>query len=585
MSGLTHGNCVLVLIDESAGMNVVMGEVVSDGMASKKTNLERVATAVNAWLSQLSRGNELDVSLVGYHADVAGQASVGPRWGGALAGRDWVSTGELEVNPLRMENRSRKIPDPSGMGVAREEVVRFPVWYEPTPGGKAPQIAAYAYCRELLAKRGGAAGETGGAALIVHISAGASGDGNPQLEVLKLLDAKSPSGPPLLFQIHVAASANLATSLFPSNAMFLTSPTARDLFQRASPLPEAMLKKLKQDGVAVNAGARAMIYGAKLVDVTRALALVRDYAQTLSPPSAQSTVGQVSAPNPTPVHSEAVAAVEAGYGLAAETTTTEATPSALAVVILDRAVESPYAGDTTNVFTRLQDQANELLQQLSKTKLNGIDVAALSYGVDSTGQSDIRIPFEGGLRDKRIVKSPELGDGVLRVEEYEEQVSNGVGGLLNITRKKFVYFDLEPTVAAECGEVMRTAAGIVQEWFKDHADSTVGAVILHLTRGRFDATQTNAALQTLRAAAPAGKLRLYHVIATEYPHPSAAYPADDTLLEHDELKSLFACSDVLQNAAELSAEFPHLMPESKGIVINGKFDLLFASLGKRLPTT
>src|SRR5512143_3307809 len=95
MSTAASPGCVILLVDESAGMGAVMGEVVSDGKASTKSNAERVATAVNALLNQLASGPDFPLALVGYQADSAGQESVGSRFGGSLAGRDFVQTSEL----------------------------------------------------------------------------------------------------------------------------------------------------------------------------------------------------------------------------------------------------------------------------------------------------------------------------------------------------------------------------------------------------------------------------------------------------------------------------------------------------------
>src|SRR5437588_560745 len=187
MSTAMSPGCVVLLIDESAGMGAVMGDVVTDGKASTKSNAERVATAINSALNQLTDGPDFDLALLGYQTDSDGRPSVGSRFGGALAGRQFVKTGELAPNALRVETRTRKIPAASAMGVAREESVSFPVWYAPTPGGQAPQIAAFDACRELLSSWLASAPAGPAAPLVVHIFSGSSGDGNPQMAIDKLL--------------------------------------------------------------------------------------------------------------------------------------------------------------------------------------------------------------------------------------------------------------------------------------------------------------------------------------------------------------------------------------------------------------
>ena len=83
--------CVILLLDESAGMSAAMGEVVSDGKASTKPNVERVATAVNALLNQLAAGPDFDLALVGYRADATAPsmsaAGSAVRWPAASSSR------------------------------------------------------------------------------------------------------------------------------------------------------------------------------------------------------------------------------------------------------------------------------------------------------------------------------------------------------------------------------------------------------------------------------------------------------------------------------------------------------------------
>ena len=69
MGAVESPGCVILLLDESAGMGAVMGEIVSDGKASTRSNAERVATAVNSLLNQLSGGPSFPLALVGYQAD------------------------------------------------------------------------------------------------------------------------------------------------------------------------------------------------------------------------------------------------------------------------------------------------------------------------------------------------------------------------------------------------------------------------------------------------------------------------------------------------------------------------------------
>jgi hypothetical protein len=72
-----------------------------------------------------------------------------------------------------------------------------------------------------------------------------------------------------------------------------------------------------------------------------------------------------------------------------------------------------------------------------------------------------------------------------------------------------------------------------------------------------------------------GGPRLFHLVATEKPHPSVSYPETDEGLQTPEMKKLWELSSPLLAIEQLSASQPILVkPHSRGMVVNGKFDLL-----------
>lgn len=572
MSTIESPGCVILLVDESAAMGAVMGEVVSDGKASTKSNAERVATAVNALLNQLSSGPDFPLALVGYQADGAGQVNVGSRLGGTLAGRDFVRTSELRGATLRVESRTRKIPAPGGLGPPREEPVEFPVWYEPRLGAKAPQIAAYNFCRELLQRWSAEAGPNPGAPLVVHISAGASGDGNPQLAVGKLLELKTAGGAPIVLQAHLAAAAAVASSLYPSSYVYLTLGSARDLFRRASVLPPHLLEALRAAKTTVNANARGLIYNAKISDLIRMLGLIKAHASSW----------------PVSAVAEPAAAEAAALTPHAPLTLDELTPiplskppasdrerAALVVLVLDRSAADPYGGGTQMPFFKLQDHANEALKQVSKLGDLAIDAAIVSYGLGAAGEPEVRTMFDGPLAGQSLVKAGALADGAIRVEQFDEQVSNGVGGLVTVTRKKPIYFDLEPTMSAPPQEAFAAVVRIVGDWASQHPAACLAPLVLHLTRGYFDPGEIEQAAAALAAVqTAAGPITLYQWVAPDAPHKSLVYPVDGAELEEPALRTLWETSSPLLARERLSQEKPSISADARGFVINGKFDAL-----------
>jgi len=576
MNNPSSPGCVILLIDESAGMGAVMGELTTDGKASTRSNAERVATAVNSLMAQLAPGPSFDLALVGYQADAQGQVNVGCRWSGALATREFVATGELASAPLKVETRTRKIPAAGGFGVAREEPVTFPVWYVPSLGVRAPQIAAFDFCRGLLTRWLTGAGPMPGLPLVIHISSGASGDGNPQVAVGKLMELVTPAGPPLVLQAHLAAHSAVASALYPSNYVYLTLGSSRDLFRRASLLPADLAQALREVKVPVNTGARALIYNAKIADLIRMFSLVKKHTESWPTKAGAAAVAIASTSQASSTSAPAVAAAAAAPVVETTPSATAGEATALVVFVLDRSVSDPFGGNTQNTLTRLQDQANDLLKQVAKCTDRAIDAAIVSYGVDSTGQPEVRSTFDGPLAGRTAVPNRELTGGAVRVEEFEEQVSNGVGGLLTVTRKKPIFFDLEPTAACSPAAGFSAAARVVSDWCAAHPSASVAPVVVHLTRGCFEVDEVERACTILAAVlSTAGPPTLYHLLLTETPHKSLAYPDRDDEIDGAGFKALWSATSPLLARERLSAERPKVVaPEARGIVVNGKFDLL-----------
>ena len=176
MSEIQNPGCVVFLIDESAAMESPLQEAggpMSSAATGQppKSKAASLATALNALFKRLGDAPDFDVALIGYQTDSAEQAVVESRWGGALAGREFVSSKELAGNPVTVETRTRKLPNPAGFGPPVEEPVSFPVWYVPQSKGKAPQVAAFRRCHELMTNWLASAGPNPGAPRPSHAAA------------------------------------------------------------------------------------------------------------------------------------------------------------------------------------------------------------------------------------------------------------------------------------------------------------------------------------------------------------------------------------------------------------------------------
>ena len=567
---------IVILIDESSAMSAMMRDKIADGTESTKTNSEKVATSVNNLLKQLSDGPTCEVAVVGYRSDAAGKADVGCRWVGTLAGREFVLSSDLAA-AARTELRSRRVPQPDG--IVREEQVPFSVWYEPTIGGNAPQIAASDYCRALIEQRSAAGGKT----ILIHVFTGASSDGHPQRAVAELLAVASK---PILVQCHMATSAALITTAFPAKQIYLASGLAKELFARSSELPAAIRAGLRAANVTTQPAARGVVHNAKMIDLYRCLQLARIHvAEEISTGGPAIVIAgsganarrRQSADHATTNSDTTSTDAAAKPGAGDRSASNSSEPVSLLVLILDRSVNDPSSGKSPNPCRRLQDAGNEILKQVSTKALAdlSIDTAIVSYGLGTDGQPDIRATFAGPLAGQAVVRNAELPAGAIRVEEMEPQVPNGVGGLVTVKKKTPIYFDVEPAAAIPPQAGFTAAASIVANWCAQHPKG-LSPFVLHLTRGQHAATDVAAAVGRLVfAAGSAGKLLIHHLVLTETPPKSLAYPASEAELETEELRALWQASSPVPEWGRLqAAKRPYIEAGSRGFVVNGKFDII-----------
>lgn len=585
------GGCAVFLVAESPGMNACVAE-------GTKSKAETIATALNSLLKQLGSHADLDVAVVGYRGDEFGGIDVGCRWDGPLEGRLFVPASELAGKPFQVEQRVRKVPGPGG--ATGGQTIDFPVWYVPQTGAAAPAAAACEYCQALLSSRSDDAKPP----LVVSFLDDVPDDGSLDAAVRELYALELPAGPPMVFHVHLGSSARVPATVCPAGDAHLSLGPIREVFGCTSLLADPLAAALREAGWNINQGARGMIYQAAMGDLIRFLRVVRAYADFQAPPLAgpaacprsESSAGAIG---PAGIAGEAGATGEArgaavvndagSAGVAgavsraarAGTTGSAGEAAALAVLLLDRSVDDPVADESRSVFQRLLQHANTLLGQFAKQADGRLSVGMVSYGVDDGGQPDVQIGLPGVSADRATIASNALPGNEIRVEQFTEKVSNGIGGLIDVTRKRPVFLELEPTKAdvAALRAGLEAAAAVAAEWRGQHPGAALPPIVLHLSRGRWDAEPLQTALEPLAAVAgsPGGVL-LYHLVVTEQAHASLAYPASPENIQDAALMNLWENSSPLLAAERLAAERRFLEPGSRGLVVNGQFDLLLEAI-------
>ena len=143
----TNPTCFLFLVDQSSSM------LEQFGGSQDKSKAQGVADAINRLLQNLalkcakSDGirDYFHVGVIGYGGNQATPAFSGP-----LAARSLAPISEIARNPVRVEQRSRKVDD--GAGGVMEQKFKFPVWFEPVSQGKTPMCQALQLAHTTVAE-------------------------------------------------------------------------------------------------------------------------------------------------------------------------------------------------------------------------------------------------------------------------------------------------------------------------------------------------------------------------------------------------------------------------------------------------
>jgi hypothetical protein len=259
----SNPTCCLFLVDQSKSMRESMGG------GGGKPKADAVADSLNRLLYTLVLRCVWGQSVLDrFHVGVLGYGRVVlPALGGALAERELVPISELARSPLRVEQRINLVDD--GRGGQVEQVVKFPVWFEPQGGGKTPMTKCLERAAEIISTfliEHPACYPP----LVINLSDGEATDGDPEPAARSLRELASEDGPVLVFNAHLSSLPHQAIE-FPDDDAGLPDDYARRLFRMSSSLPQAMQTAARQAGLAITPNSRGFVFNADLSSVIRFL--------------------------------------------------------------------------------------------------------------------------------------------------------------------------------------------------------------------------------------------------------------------------------------------------------------------------
>jgi hypothetical protein len=269
----TNPSCFLFLIDQSSSMAEPFGG------EPERPKAEGVADGINRLLQNLVLKCAKSEGVRDYfHVGVIGYGGrVGWALGGALAGQTLVPVSTLAHQPLRVEQRTRKVDDAAGGLV--EQQFKFPVWFEPTAGGRTPMCQAINLACDALRVFIGQFPNCF-PPLVINITDGKATDGSPELPAYTLRGLTTSDGNVLFFNAHLSAREARPVE-FPAEEREVPDANARVLFRMSSVLPPRLQEAARADGFRVEPTSRGFVFNADLVSVIRFLDIGTRVAQTL----------------------------------------------------------------------------------------------------------------------------------------------------------------------------------------------------------------------------------------------------------------------------------------------------------------
>lgn len=670
-----------------------------------RSRMEGIATTLNSTLRQMEGKPSVDVAILGYRLNAQGGGEIASRWGGAFAGRVWVSSSEFLSQPLRVEKRTRHAVDPITR-MMTTQAVDFPVWFEGGVGAAALSAkVAFEYVADALCDWVSRA-PMAQPPMVVSFLADLNPSESVAEAVVPLGRVATPFGYPLLLQFHAANLSTVPVVKYPASVQFLPFGPVQDLFYACSPLSPAMIQTLRENQETPVEGAKGLVYNGKMIELVRFMNLVKCYQNTLPPdqvaptpysaapstsytnnPSATSATSapvspQVLTPfsirraeedgepfpsllsnntteeidkelamdkipplsrNNAPTSGEMPPSGLVSLGLVppglvppgvtppgigqpgagqlgSETEPEESTEGAglasqenrreeiipdgfefhceivekgksvsepenllpratLFVVILDRSASDLTYRPALDAWAKRLDKTRFMLGEIARRGRGRYDAAELLYGKERSGETSVVNAF-GELP---FISDDCLGSLAGKVEPFAIQVPNGIGGLVALPRKKLVFTNATPTYAADPTPVFEKAAEIIRLWDEKREQKLLPPVILHVTAGEFRHESYDEAIAHL-ADSGVPTIWLHHWIFTERPHVGACCPGEMSFTTNEQIQFLWERTDPLPGREKLAGIRPGVHEESRGMMVNMDFDILFEvidTLGKK----
>ncbi|NBB84676.1 MAG: VWA domain-containing protein [Bacteroidetes bacterium] len=268
----TAPTAFLFLLDQSASMQDAFGGAKQKGDAAP-SKARVLADTVNKLLQNLilrcakedGVRDYFHVGVIGYGQRVQPVVRPAPDQGATDV---LIPISHLAEQPLRMEQRTKEVPDGSG-GVTKRRV-QTPIWFDPqakngTPMCQALDLAAQTM-RDWIDLH-----PHNYPPIVLNVTDGEATDGDPLQYAQQVRSFATDDGDVLLFNIHLSESEAPAVELPDAMGELPDDEYARQLYQMSSTLPFSMRAAAEQEGYRVTLDTRGFVFNADPVALVRFL--------------------------------------------------------------------------------------------------------------------------------------------------------------------------------------------------------------------------------------------------------------------------------------------------------------------------
>lgn len=242
----------------------------------------------------------------------------------------------------------------------------------------------------------------------------------------------------------------------------------------------------------------------------------------------------------------------------------------LLILLVDRSVSDLTYRPAIETWNGRLEKTRFMLGEIARRGRGCYDVSLIFYGKEADGSTSVA----SGTLGKSYVSDSCLYESAGRVESMMIQIPNGIGGLISLPRKKLSFTNCSPTYSADPVAGFERVVQIVREWDAARPKKLLPPIVLHITSGKFQMDRLDEALLQFSAEG-LPPIQLQHWIFTERPHVGVCCPSEENFTKDEVLQALWERTDPLPAREFLAGIRPGIHEESRGMMVNMDFDLLF----------